>query len=109
MATLKIATNCHHYITNIKTLTRKQGFEVPKEPTGLVRPELIEEAILAAALGGERPAVGKGCTIHVGAFEGQDYGLVLELERETGERQCWIVPDHSVFLIADNGRTIDRL
>lgn len=107
MATLKIATTHHHYITNIKTLTRKRGFEVPKESRGL-GPDLMEEAILGAALGGAEGA-GKGCTIHFGAFEGQDYGLVLELERETGERQCWLVPEHATFLIADNGRTIDRL
>ena len=108
MATLKIATNVHHYITNIKTLTRKQGFAVPKESRGL-SPERMEEAVLAVALGGEGAVAGKGCTIHFGAFEGQDFGLVLELERENGERQCWIVPEHATFLIADNGRTIDRI
>ena len=108
MATLKIATNVHHYITNIKTLTRKRGFEVPKEARGF-SPERMEEAVLVAALGGEEPAVGKSCTIHFGAFEGRDYGLVLELERENGERQAWIVPEHATFLIADNGRTIDRI
>jgi hypothetical protein len=106
MATLKIATIHDHYITQIKALTRMRTFEVPKDLLDAT-PGTIDDAILAAAFGleGTRGSL----EIHLGDFEGQSSGIVLEVERETGDRQCWVVPEHSVFLIADNGRTIDRL